>query len=140
MQSESEYLLVNADHNNSHPITNFLLQKIPTDGLVLKGWYTTITLAIYGVLSKANQPAVPVVPIPERHTTDLSSNAATADWVQQHAQLAERPQENMYIDQSYPYSSDYQSGNQEHYNVEEWPIGSVPTNAVVSVMKLLMLK
>lgn len=26
-------------------------RNIPTDGLVLKGWYTTITLAVYGTLS-----------------------------------------------------------------------------------------
>ncbi|XP_018577529.1 protein virilizer isoform X2 [Anoplophora glabripennis] len=27
------------------------IRKIPTDGLVLKGWYTTITLAVYGTLT-----------------------------------------------------------------------------------------
>ena len=27
------------------------VRNIPTDGLVLKGWYTTITLAVYGTLS-----------------------------------------------------------------------------------------
>lgn len=26
--------------------------QIPTDGLVLRGWYTTITLAVYGALTK----------------------------------------------------------------------------------------
>lgn len=27
-------------------------KQIPTDGLVLRGWYTTITLAVYGTLTK----------------------------------------------------------------------------------------
>lgn len=43
--------------------------KIPTDGLVLRGWYTTITLAVYGTLTKnlaepiASPP--PIEPPPE---------------------------------------------------------------------------
>lgn len=28
------------------------VRQIPTDGLVLRGWYTTITLAVYGSLAK----------------------------------------------------------------------------------------
>ncbi|XP_014279461.1 protein virilizer isoform X2 [Halyomorpha halys] len=54
-------------------------RHIPTDGLVLKGWYTTITLAVYGVLTKTivTEPQVPL-----QHEQEL----ATADWVQQHAQ------------------------------------------------------
>lgn len=28
-------------------------KQIPTDGLVLRGWYTTITLAVYGSLTKS---------------------------------------------------------------------------------------
>lgn len=28
-------------------------KQIPTDGLVLRGWYTTITLAVYGTLTKS---------------------------------------------------------------------------------------
>lgn len=32
-------------------------KQIPTDGLVLRGWYTTITLAVYGTLTKSlNNP------------------------------------------------------------------------------------
>ncbi|XP_046659595.1 protein virilizer isoform X2 [Homalodisca vitripennis] len=36
--------------------------RIPTDGLVLRGWYTTITLAVYGFLTKAvvTEPPGPV--------------------------------------------------------------------------------
>ena len=25
--------------------------QVPTDGLILKGWYSTITLAVYGILT-----------------------------------------------------------------------------------------
>ncbi|XP_046753544.1 protein virilizer isoform X3 [Diprion similis] len=36
-------------------------KQIPTDGLVLRGWYTTITLAVYGTLTKSlsNPPEIP---------------------------------------------------------------------------------
>lgn len=39
------------------------VRKIPTDGLVLRGWYTTITLAVYGTLTVniAEQIIPPVV-------------------------------------------------------------------------------
>ena len=29
--------------------------QVPTDGLILKGWYNTITVAIYGVLTIVKQ-------------------------------------------------------------------------------------
>ncbi|XP_011291101.1 protein virilizer [Musca domestica] len=43
-------------------------EKIPTDGLVLRGWYNTITLAVYGILTNslteniASPPAAPCEP------------------------------------------------------------------------------
>lgn len=43
-------------------------EKIPTDGLVLRGWYSTITLAVYGILTNsltdniANSPPPPSEP------------------------------------------------------------------------------
>lgn len=42
---------------------NDSVRKIPTDGLVLRGWYTTITLAVYGTLTLnvAEQIMSPVV-------------------------------------------------------------------------------
>jgi hypothetical protein len=76
--------------------------QIPTDGLVLRGWYTTITLAVYGVLTKSVQEAPPPppqalithsVPPPVPCTTDprvtepIVTNTPTGDWVQQHAQV-----------------------------------------------------
>jgi hypothetical protein len=55
--------------NSTYRLT-WLLSQIPTDGLVLRGWYTTITLAVYGALTKglaetialSQTPAPSVVP------------------------------------------------------------------------------
>lgn len=82
--------------------TIFLL-KVPTDGLVLRGWYTTITLAVYGIPREAMQEqtstsnahthshltlpspclASESLPPPEA----VAASAATQEWVQQHAQV-----------------------------------------------------
>lgn len=113
-------------------INIFFILKIPTDGLVLRGWYTTITLAVYGILSKGIPPPVPPVPVPDRRSGDISTSAATAEWVQQHAQVADRPQENLYLDQGYNYPPEYQPNSQEHPYVEGWPGPNVPPPTVVS--------
>lgn len=39
------------------------VRQIPTDGLVLRGWYTTITLAVYGKLTKAITEPIVAVPV-----------------------------------------------------------------------------
>ncbi|XP_053961859.1 protein virilizer [Anastrepha ludens] len=40
-------------------------EKIPTDGLVLRGWYSTITLAVYGILTNSmNEPIASPPPPP----------------------------------------------------------------------------
>ena len=69
---------------------------------MLRGWYTTITLAVYGVLTKSVQetpPPPPPVLIPHgvpppapcpadpRVPDSIVSNSATAEWVQRHAQV-----------------------------------------------------
>ncbi|XP_071451380.1 protein virilizer [Hetaerina americana] len=93
-------------------------RQIPTDGLVLRGLYTTITLAVYGVLTKTLQETIPPAPAPPITTRQPPSQpptpstpsssvvggprpeprvaeavgpntAATAEWVQQHAQVAD---------------------------------------------------
>lgn len=38
------------------------IRQIPTDGLVLRGWYTTITLAVYGKLTKTIPEPIAVQP------------------------------------------------------------------------------
>lgn len=40
------------------------VRQIPTDGLVLRGWYTTITLAVYGTLTKGITEQIPI-PAPQ---------------------------------------------------------------------------
>ncbi|XP_066999085.2 protein virilizer isoform X2 [Anabrus simplex] len=68
-------------------------RRIPTDGLVLRGWYTTITLAVYGALTKhVQEPPPPPAVVPHPMSDPrvpaevIVPNAATAEWVQQHAQ------------------------------------------------------
>ena len=83
-------------------LTYIICTQIPTDGLVLRGWYTTITLAVYGVLTKSVQEAPPPPPpglithsVPPqapcpadpRVPDAIVTNSATAEWVQQHAQV-----------------------------------------------------
>lgn len=36
---------------NQNDCINLDCDRIPTDGLVLRGWYSTITLAVYGILT-----------------------------------------------------------------------------------------
>ncbi|XP_063240539.1 protein virilizer isoform X2 [Bacillus rossius redtenbacheri] len=66
-------------------------RRILTDGLVLRGWYTTITLAVYGLMTKALQEqASPQVPLPNTAACTADSVTATAitpEWVQQHVQV-----------------------------------------------------
>ncbi|XP_063976385.1 protein virilizer [Diachasmimorpha longicaudata] len=66
-------------------------RQIPTDGLVLRGWYTTITLAVYGSLTKAitNPPEIPSsaqaasVPVseqPKPPTTVQNDEGVQSNW------------------------------------------------------------
>lgn len=52
---------------------NESVRKIPTDGLVLRGWYTTITLAVYGTLTvniaEQIMPAVVTPSLPAQANT-----------------------------------------------------------------------
>ncbi|XP_031343307.1 protein virilizer isoform X1 [Photinus pyralis] len=47
---------------NLECVPNEAIRKIPTDGLVLRGWYTTITLAVYGILT-VNVPEQIIQPV-----------------------------------------------------------------------------
>lgn len=56
-----------------------LQEKIPTDGLVLRGWYSTITLAVYGILTNAlaeNIASPPPAPMEPEEMDELSNIAA----------------------------------------------------------------
>ncbi|EDW32046.1 GL10646 [Drosophila persimilis] len=70
-------------------------EKIPTDGLVLRGWYSTITLAVYGILTNSvTQPiASPTLPCEpagpemcnlstEAHNVLLQEEVLKDDWAE----------------------------------------------------------
>ncbi|KAJ8978120.1 hypothetical protein NQ317_014175 [Molorchus minor] len=69
------------------------IRKIPTDGLVLKGWYTTITLAVYGTLTnniteQIIQPVVnPALPAQPNTIADaqqiISGTTIEPEWQQE---------------------------------------------------------
>lgn len=67
-------------------------QQVPTDGLILRGWYTTVTLAVYGFITKTRPPPsnlVPQNPPPAAETPPprVISEHKTAEWIQQHAEV-----------------------------------------------------
>ncbi|KAJ8687749.1 hypothetical protein QAD02_023543 [Eretmocerus hayati] len=90
-------------------------KHLPTDGLVLRGWYTTITLAVYGSLTKslnnppeilpvtntappAPSPAIPsTVPKDEPPPNNPKTKEHDKDWFhenQAHPNVLVQPQEN----------------------------------------------
>ncbi len=74
------------------------VRQIPTDGLVLRGWYTTITLAVYGTLTngitESPQEEVLVAPPPV-----VEKLPAQPDAIWQPPQEEEiRPREEVYIE------------------------------------------
>ncbi|XP_069965070.1 protein virilizer isoform X1 [Bactrocera oleae] len=60
-------------------------EKIPTDGLVLRGWYSTITLAVYGILTNsmnepiASPPPPPCEPAGPEEICNLSGSGETRE-------------------------------------------------------------
>ncbi|XP_036331689.1 protein virilizer-like [Rhagoletis pomonella] len=60
-------------------------EKIPTDGLVLRGWYSTITLAVYGILTNsmtepiASPPPLPCEPAGPEEICNLSGSGETRE-------------------------------------------------------------
>ncbi|XP_075165051.1 VIR_N domain-containing protein [Haematobia irritans] len=52
-------------------------EKIPTDGLVLRGWYNTITLAVYGILTNSlteNIASPPPAPCEPEEMDEIAAN------------------------------------------------------------------
>ncbi|RZF39648.1 hypothetical protein LSTR_LSTR001169 [Laodelphax striatellus] len=109
-------------------------QSVPTDGLVLRGWYTTITLAVYGYLAKAVIPEVPATGSrPPPDAVGPASNSATAEWVQQHAQVGELASEHPYMVEPPrdPYNAPYNDDNYAHPHPDypyqdQWSQGGHP--------------
>lgn len=59
---------LNALSTYSHCLlVSVLFLKVPTDGLIIKGWYQTITLAVYGVLTTVVQDRSSPPPPPPTH-------------------------------------------------------------------------
>ncbi|XP_019867996.2 protein virilizer isoform X2 [Aethina tumida] len=103
------------------------VRKIPTDGLVLRGWYTTITLAVYGTLTNniTEQILQPVTnPSLNQPNTIadaqliISTAAIEPEWQQENIQ-------NVPIDyntntpatyQAYPQTEQYPAEFNEYYN------------------------
>lgn len=65
-------------------------KQIPTDGLVLRGWYTTITLAVYGTLTKSLNNPPEVTPPAASSTVCVSGSEETPECV---TQIPEQPAE-----------------------------------------------
>ncbi|CAH1155610.1 unnamed protein product [Phaedon cochleariae] len=92
------------------------IRKIPTDGLVLKGWYTTITLAVYGTLTnkiteQIIQPVVnPSLPAQPNTIADVqqicSSQPLETEWPQENIQT-------LPIDYNTQQATPYQTYNQQ---------------------------
>ncbi|XP_012284838.1 protein virilizer [Orussus abietinus] len=71
-------------------------KQIPTDGLVLRGWYTTITLAVYGTLTKSLSNPQEVVGSGASSTVCMGGLEETVDIT---AQVAEQQSEWYYENQ-----------------------------------------
>ncbi|XP_026733965.1 protein virilizer [Trichoplusia ni] len=95
--------------------------RIPTDGLVLRGWYTTITLAVYGTLTQVltetpvgtNPPPVVQRPVPAREVPPVATAPVPTN--------PEWPQ-----DASVPIPA--YTGNVATANPEAYAQGSYPEN------------
>ncbi|KAF0295884.1 Protein virilizer [Amphibalanus amphitrite] len=53
--------------------------KTPTDGLVLRGWYSAVTLAVYGSLTRRSEPAPP----PQQQPLAAAADTAVTDCQQE---------------------------------------------------------
>ncbi|GAB6027345.1 hypothetical protein CHUAL_001621 [Chamberlinius hualienensis] len=65
------------DYKHNVDIQLICPNVIPTDGLVLQGLYTTITLAIYGTLAKVTKEKVPSPPPPSSSTKSKISSSGS---------------------------------------------------------------
>ncbi|XP_023213748.1 protein virilizer-like, partial [Centruroides sculpturatus] len=65
--------LGNLEYKQNVDIQFLVMDKIPTDGLVLRGWYCTITLAVYGMLTKVCKERSSPPPPPPPPQTNLRS-------------------------------------------------------------------
>ncbi|CAH0389348.1 unnamed protein product [Bemisia tabaci] len=128
------------DYNQNGNIRMELSHRpIPTDGLVLRGWYSTITLAVYGCLTKTiqeqatvNQSALPssTISTNSRAPGPEVTTSATAEWVQQHAQVGTTPADHNVSTENEEFEGKYPNPPTTHYPYQEdWP-SSAPASVV----------
>jgi hypothetical protein len=104
------------------------VRKIPTDGLVLRGWYTTITLAVYGTLTnniteQIIQPVVnPALPTQPNTIADaqqiISGSTIENEWNQENIQPVpiEYNQNAASYPQTYNQTENYPQEYNEYYS------------------------
>ncbi|XP_017779064.1 PREDICTED: protein virilizer isoform X2 [Nicrophorus vespilloides] len=112
---------------NLNCLPNDTVRKIPTDGLVLRGWYTTITLAVYGTLTAniTEQIIPPVVtpslPAQPNTISDvqqiISQNPIENDWQEpiQQVPMEYNQQTATQYPQPYVSQENYQQENYGEY-------------------------
>ena len=67
LTSDSFFFLSRLDYKGNENIQLLVDEKIPTDGVILKGWYSVITIALYGCLTTVTRErASPPPPPPPR--------------------------------------------------------------------------
>ena len=65
--TKTRYIIHHLNHPQLYQMKATLFSEcsqIPTDGLILKGWYTTLTLAVYGSLTTVVREVTPPPPPP----------------------------------------------------------------------------
>ncbi|CAG9862506.1 unnamed protein product [Phyllotreta striolata] len=101
-----------------------VIRKIPTDGLVLRGWYTTITLAVYGTLTNnINEQIIPPVAnptltkpnVPIDSEQVIAGSPLEGEWLQDGNIITPLP-----IDYSAQQTTSYQQFTQPEQYVQEF--------------------
>lgn len=77
-------------------------KQIPTDGLVLRGWYTTITLAVYGTLTKSLNNPQEVINSTAGSTTCVSALEENPESI---TQVSSEQQSNWYYENQHQTNS-----------------------------------
>ncbi|XP_011634486.1 protein virilizer [Pogonomyrmex barbatus] len=94
-------------------------KQIPTDGLVLRGWYTTITLAVYGTLTKSLNNPQEIISSAAGSTACVSS-------------LEENPENAVQISEQ---QSEWYYENQHQTNLSETCVTATPPPQPIQVVE-----
>ncbi|XP_041986406.1 protein virilizer [Aricia agestis] len=93
--------------------------RIPTDGLVLRGFYTTITLAVYGTLTQVvpDTPAIVNQPPPTQRPVSREASSLPANV----SQTTEWNQEASNPIPALPYAANVATSNPDAYGPNQYP-------------------